>query len=74
VISSSVLRLHLPCGLFRSGFPTKTLYALLISPSLAMCPIHLILLYLITLMMFAEHTSYETTRFSLYQNASELNY
>ena len=32
LIVSSYLRLRLPCGLFPSGFPTKTLHAPLLSP------------------------------------------
>jgi hypothetical protein len=48
------LNLGLPSGLFTSGFPTKTLYASLLSPICAKCPVHLILLYLLTWIVSGE--------------------
>jgi len=53
----SHLRVDLPPGLFPWGFPTKILYASLISPMRAICFAHLILLDFITLMMFGEDFS-----------------
>ena len=44
VILSSHLCFGLPSGLFPSGFPTKTLYAPLLSPIPTTYPVHLILL------------------------------
>jgi hypothetical protein len=48
---------HLPSGLFPLGFPTTTLYALLLSPLYATCPTHFILLNLITQTILGEEYS-----------------
>ena len=48
LILSTHLCLVLPSGLFPSGFPTKTLYTPLSSPTRATMPAHLILLDFIT--------------------------
>ena len=44
-LTSSLLRLGLPSGLFPSGFPTKALYTPLLSPIRATCPTHLIIMW-----------------------------
>ena len=49
LILSSHLCLSLPSGLFPSGLPTKTLYALLLSPIRATCHSHLSKCFLIYL-------------------------
>ena len=54
LILSSHLYLGLPSGLFPSSFLTKTLHAPLFSPVCAICPVHLILLHLITRIIFDE--------------------
>ena len=59
---SHFLKIHycssiLPCGLFPLGFPTKTLYAPLLSPIDATCSIHHIFLNLTTQIIFCEDYS-----------------
>jgi hypothetical protein len=52
-----ILSIHLRLGLLSglsSGFPTNKLHALLISPTSATCPAHLILLDLIVLIILGE--------------------
>ena len=51
---SSHLSLVLPSGLLPLGFPTKTLYAHLLSPIRAICSVHLSLLDLITRIILGE--------------------
>ena len=54
VLISSHLCLGLPSGLCPSCFPTKTLYAPLLTTTLASCSAHLILLHSITQIIFGE--------------------
>ena len=57
LILSTHLYLSLPSGLFPSGFPSKTLYTPLSSPTRATCPVHLILLDFITRTILGEEYS-----------------
>jgi hypothetical protein len=49
---SIYLRLGLPSGLFRTGFPANNLYTFLFSPIRATCSAHLILVDFIILIIF----------------------
>jgi hypothetical protein len=61
LILTSHLRIGFPSGLFHSGFLTKISYEILISPTCATCPNHLILDF-ITLIVFGEaHKSWSSS-------------
>jgi hypothetical protein len=61
LIVPSHLHLHLPRGLFLSGFLTKILYPPFPSHIHVTCPTHLILLYLITWIIFGEYKSWNSS-------------
>ena len=58
LILYSHLRLGIPSGLFPSGFPTKSLYTLLLSPKRVTCPADLILPDFITRTILGEQYRY----------------
>jgi len=62
--------LGLPSGLFCSCFLTKILYTFLISPMCATCPVHLILLDMITITIVVKHTSYVKLLIMQFSSAS----
>jgi len=60
--------LGLPSGLFPSCFPSKILYAFLISPTHAKCPAPITLLRMIALIMFCESTSHEAPPYAVFSS------
>ena len=56
----------LPSGLFPSGFPTKNLYAPLLSAICVTCPAHLFLLYLVTQNYLLRSTEHKTLRYVVF--------
>ena len=59
----------LPSGLFPSGFPTKNLYAPLLSPICVTFPAYLILLYLITQNYLLRSTEHKTPLFVVFSTS-----
>jgi hypothetical protein len=58
----------LPNVIFPSGFPTNILHVFLVSPILATCIVHLILLDLIIQLHLAMSTRYEASRYAVHKN------
>ena len=65
LILFSNLFLRLPSEHFPSRFPTKPLYAPLLSSIRAICPAHLILLYVITETLYCEKQNYEVPHYEI---------
>jgi len=61
----SSIFLCLPSDHFPSRFPTKSLYTPLLSSIRAICPAHLILLYVITKKIFSEKENHEVPHYSI---------
>jgi hypothetical protein len=66
LILSFHLCLGLPSDLHPLGFPTKALYAPLLSPIRATCPAHLSLLHFITRMIFGESTEHKALCYAVF--------
>ena len=62
------LRLGLSSDLSSSSFPTKTLYAPLLSLIRATCPAHFILLDLITQILFGEEYNHKAPRYVVFSS------
>ena len=63
LILSSHLRIGLPSDLLTSSFPSKTVYAPLLSPIRATCPRHFIRLDLITEIILVGSTQHKAPRY-----------
>ena len=68
VRSILILYFHLSLGTPSDLFPSKTLYASLLSPICATCPANLIFLDLITRMISSEYRSYSSWLCSLFHS------
>jgi len=72
LLLSSHLCLGLLSSLFLSDFPTESLYTLLIPTMHAAWPGYSILLHLITLITFSEHTSYDAPHYEAFSSLPSL--
>jgi hypothetical protein len=66
LITSSLLHLGLPSGLFFSGLQTKTLYAPFLSPIRATCPARFIFLDSITRIILVRGSEYKAPRYVVF--------